>query len=318
MGLENDSQRRFLLVHEAWHIGLMDIIRGKGKNQNVFNQACDHYINLMVDAEDDKLLEFIPKGLKDKKFTGWEKEDIYNELMKNPTENGGSMSGDVMPNPDLTPEQQQQLEDAISSIVQQSAMQTRMAGGKVPDQVEKYLDELYNPRIPWERLLIKYTTATAKNNYSYQRVNKSVFAHGIILPTLFSKGLGHIAIANDSSGSVSEKEFSTYLGAIKHIKDKLKPTKMSVINFTTRITNKWEVQKHEDINKIQFRATGGTDLKPVFEHFNKKENKPKVLIVFSDLECEPITKKPDYDVIWICVNNKQAKTYFGRTIHIEA
>ena len=154
-------------------------------------------------------------------------------------------------------------------------------------------------------------------DYSYQRINKSFFPHGIILPTIFGEGLGRIAIANDTSCSVSDEEFKAYLGAIKDIKDRLNPEQIDVVTFTTHIEKTWTIREDEDISKIQFRASGGTDLYPVFNHFNQPKNKPQVLIVFSDLECTPIEKKPDFDVIWICVNNKNAHTNFGKKIHIE-
>ena len=190
-------------------------------------------------------------------------------------------------------------------------------GGKVPSDVEKYLDNLYNPRLPWEKLLLKYMSSISYEDYSYQRINKSFFPHGIILPTIFGEGLGHIAIANDTSCSVSDEEFKAYLGAIKDIKDRLNPEQIDVVNFTTHIEKTWTIREDEDISKIQFRASGGTDLYPVFDHFNQPKNKPQVLIVFSDLECTPIKKKPDFDVIWICVNNKSAEVNFGKKIHIE-
>ena len=320
-----ESERRFLLVHEAWHIGLMDIIRLGDKNPDVWNQACDHYINLMVDEQKDPLLKFIDMGLKDNKYSGWEKEDIYKDLMQNPhNQKKNKLSGDLQGNGDgkaskqqLTKEQVQELEKQISNIVQQAAMQTKMVGGKVPSDVERYLDKLYNPRLPWEKLLLKYMSSISHEDYTYQRINKSFFPHGIILPTIFGEGLGRIAIANDTSCSVSDEEFKAYLGAIKDIKDRLNPEQIDVVTFTTRIEKTWTIREDEDISKIQFRASGGTDLYPVFDHFSQPRNKPQVLIVFSDLECTPIEKKPDFDVIWICVNNKSAKTNFGKKIHIE-
>lgn len=319
----SEGERKFLLVHEAWHIGLFDIIRGKGKDHQVWNIACDHYINLMIDAQKDSSLSFIEGGCMNSKYSGWEKEDIYQDLLKkSSSEPQGALGSDLMPElGEGTPTQQEAatkaLEQQISNIVQQAAMQTKMMGGEVPPEVSSYLDKLYNPKLPWERLLVKYVSETSNDDYSYRRINKTFFPHGMILPTLYGEGLGRIAIANDSSGSVSNKEFQTYLGAIKDIKDRLNPSQIDVVNFTTRIEEQWSIQQDEDIQKIQFRSSGGTDLSPVFHHFNRPENQPEVLIVFSDLECTPITKRPAYDVIWIVVNNSGATTHFGRKIHIE-
>ena len=141
-----ESERRFLLVHEAWHIGLMDMVRLGTKDPEVWNQACDHYINLMIDEQKDPMPKFIDLGLKDPKYSGWEKEDIYNNLMQNPhNQKKNKLSGDLQSSGDedgasnkLTGEQVQELEKQISNIIQQAAMQTKMMGGKVPSDVEQY------------------------------------------------------------------------------------------------------------------------------------------------------------------------------------
>ena len=93
-----ESERRFLLVHEAWHIGLFDIIRGKGKDHQVWNIACDHYINLMIDGQKDSALSFIEGGCMNSKYADWEKEDIYQDLLKkSSSEPQGALGSDLMP-----------------------------------------------------------------------------------------------------------------------------------------------------------------------------------------------------------------------------
>lgn len=231
--------------------------------------------------------------------------------------NGNQGNNGNQPSPQQMQQQMEQLEKQISNIVQQSAMQAKMAGGHVPSDIQQYLEDLYNPKLPWDRLLLKYMDSYAPDDYSYQKVNRKFFPHGIILPTMFSEGLGRIAIANDESCSVSDEEFKTYLGAIQAIKETMNPEQMDIVAFTTCITNIFTVKQDDDIDKIKFRGHGGTDCRVVFDHFNKPENKPQVLIVFSDMESALPDKKPDYDVIWIAVNNKRFKAPFGREIHIE-
>lgn len=317
----NDAQKRFLLVHEAWHVPFMDMLRAEGKDPKQWNIACDHYNNLMIDGQKDPLLQYIPGGCKDPKYTNWEKEDIYQDIQQGKSQDpeNNPLADDLCKSDGealMTPKEKETLAKQISSMVQQAAMQTKMMGAKVPEVIQEYLDKLYNPRLPWEKLLIKYMSTLTYEDYSYQRVNKAFFPHGILLPTLCGEGLGKIAIANDTSCSVSDSEFKAYLGALKDIKDRLNPEQIDVVNFTTRIEKSWVIREDEDISKIQFRAQGGTDLQPVFQHFCVAKNKPKVLIVFSDLECAPITQRPDFDVIWICVNNASAHVNFGKLIHI--
>ena len=72
----SEGERKFLLVHEAWHIGLFDIIRGKGKDHQVWNIACDHYINLMIAAQKDSSLSFIVGVCMYGNYALWEHEGV--------------------------------------------------------------------------------------------------------------------------------------------------------------------------------------------------------------------------------------------------
>jgi predicted metal-dependent peptidase len=133
------------------------------------------------------------------------------------------------------------------------------------------------------------------------------------LPSLYSENITGLGIALDISASVSKQEFTTYITEVASIKDTLKPLTTDVLTFDTQISEIHTLGLDDSVEDIEFVGGGGTDLHPVFNYFNN--NSPTVLIVFSDLECAPIMDTPEYDVIWIIVNNPTAKTNFGIDIH---
>lgn len=341
----SDTDIRFSLLHEAWHIPFFDVIRGKGKEADTWNQACDHYNNLMIQDDKTNGVTVPDWATCNKQFRGKGKDDIYQYLLQQQQNGGGGnqnqedkLSGDLgggKPQqgdedgngdsesqnqgnqPQMSEADYQQLQKQMESMVQQSAMQAKMAGGQVPAHIQNWLEDLYNPKLPWHHILQKYMNDYSTEDYSYQKVNRKFFPHGIILPTTFSEGLGKIAIANDESCSVSNEEFKTYLGAIKDIKDKLNPESMEILAFTTQITKTFLIDRDADIDKIKFRGHGGTHIPCVFEYYEKQPVKPQVLIIFSDMESALPTRKPSFDTIWIAVNNKRFKPPFGRAIHIE-
>lgn len=326
------------------------------EDKEVWNAATNHYNNLMLKDDQKHTGVNVPDWATcDSRFKNVEKDDIYQKLLQEKmdqqqNQNGqGGGNGNSGSNPDdplandlgqggsedqqngdgnqngngnqqsqsgMTQEQMQQLKNQLENIVQQSAMQTKMAGGSVPTDIQNYLEDLYNPKLRWEQLLAKYMSSYSSDDYSYQKVNKSLFPHGIIMPTLFSEGLGKIAIANDESCSVSDEEFKTYLGAIQDIKDRMNPEQMDVVAFTTSITRQWTVTEDDDISKIKFRGHGGTHIPVVFDHFLKPENRPQVLIIFSDMESAIPQQRPPFDVIWISVNNQRFVPPFGRVVHV--
>lgn len=339
----SDNDLKFNLMHECWHLPFFDQIRAKGKDDpKVWNDACDQYINNMIRQDSGCGVKVPDSANCDSKYAGKEKDEIYEllllEAQKQNQQNQDPMSGDLggsssegdqgvdgdggqdpnQPGQSNTPGQtEQQLQEQIQNMVQQAAMQAKSAGGHVPQSVNQWMEELYNPKLNWEQLLLKYMDSFRMEDYTYQRLNRKMFPHGFLLPTLFSEGLGNIVIANDESGSVSDKEYQTYLGAIKDIKDKLNPTRIDVLNFTTKVVSHHVVEQDEDISKIQFRGCGGTHIPCVFNYIKAEKMKPQVLILFSDMESQMPTEKPPYDVIWIAVNDAKFKPPFGKAIHVK-
>ena len=340
---KTDQQWNFR--HTAWHIIGFDEVRVGDREEKEWNTACDLWINNML--TDDKGFD-IPRpadAAYDPMFRNWEKEDIYQYLLQNQDKqeemDQDSMAGDCgggqQPESDGDGEGQdngngddnqdgnqpsqgqsrEQLEQDIQNMIAQAAIQAKQAGNQVPSSVEQYLDELYNPKLPWNKLLMKYMTSYNTYDYSYTRIHKKFFPHGIIMPSMYSEGLGPVITANDQSGSVSDKEYEIYLGAIKAIHDDFNPEYIRCLGFTTDVNNDTTIAQDDDFNKLKFRASGGTDIPCVFDYIKANNIKPEVLIIFSDMESRIPTEKPPYDVIWISVGNPHFKAPFGRTIHVE-
>lgn len=335
----NKNDQQWNLRHLAWHVHGFDELRVGDKDAKRWNMACDLWINGMLTDDTSFNVNRPQDAVYDSRFKGMEKEEIYKYLEDNQQEEqkqeqkqdpmggdcgqgepdqDGDQEGDGQGQSEGQQQQRQQLEQEISNMVQQAAMQAKQAGGKVPNTVEEYLEELYNPKLPWNKLLARYMTAHNTYDYSYKRINKKFFAHGFLMPSMYSEGLGPVYIATDESCSVSDKDLELYLGAIKAIKDEMNPESMTVMGFTTQVDHTHVINQDEDIDKIKFRVHGGTHIPAVFDYIKEHNHKPQVLIVFSDMESAFPQQKPDYDVIWICVGNPRWTPPFGRVVYVES
>jgi predicted metal-dependent peptidase len=132
------------------------------------------------------------------------------------------------------------------------------------------------------------------------------------LPSLCSEGAGVIACARDTSGSVSENDLLVFATEMNYIKQLLNPELMWVVDFDTKIHTIFVLDECTPIDLLKCTGRGGTDLQPVFTHF--KANKPEVLIIFSDLECNEIADDPGYPVIWIRTPGYGFTPKFGKLI----
>lgn len=101
----------------------------------------------------------------------------------------------------------------------------------------------------------------------------------------------------------------------KYIKERFNPEKLTILQFDTKV-QKIDVYTSMDyFNYLDVIGRGGTHLECVREYIN--EHKPTAAVVFSDLHCPKMHHLDnDIPVIWIVLNNKDAKVNFGKMVHI--
>lgn len=345
----SENDRQWWLRHEVWHAIGMDEVRVGDKDPERWNLACDLWINNMLASDSGFDVRMPDDAVYMKEVDGMSKDQIYEMLEQNPNKEkqqqnkndptAGDCGGGQQPDqnqgnsaPDNSdgddnndsgnnPSQSRdngKLEKELQNLVAQAAIQAKQAGAPVPPSVEQYLEELYNPKLNWNKILQRYMTSYDTHDYSYARFNKKMLPHGFILPTMYSEGMGPVMFATDESCSVTDEEFKNYVGAITNVKTRFNPERVDVLAFTTRVERMVTIEKDEEIEKqLNFRGHGGTHIPAVFDYIEQNKLKPQVLIVFSDMESALPTVKPNFDTIWISVNNRRFKAPFGRSIYIE-
>lgn len=311
---QNPLQKIGLLAHEAWHVAFQHVMphRVGKRDLKVFNEAADHAINLMLLDQGYHL----PKGgLADSAYRDMSAEEIYEILIKDPKKRDPNFKPDFSTTgANQSPAQQAASQAAVTSTLVRAATAAKMAGaqaGEIPGGILIALDELLYPKLPWSVLLEEFFNGIAEEDYSYAKPNRK-YLPDLIMPTLYSEGMGTVACAVDTSGSVSDHDFLSFITEMQCVKDTLMPEEMYVVDFDTKINNVHKIVDDTSLKTMAFTGRGGTDLRPVFDHF--KKNPPQVLVIFSDLECRAINEKPDYPVLWIRTPGNGHAPTFGRLI----
>lgn len=307
MSLDREEQV-FLLVHESMHVAYIHMDRLQTRDQRIFNMAADYVINLQLVERGFKM----PKeGLIDAQFKGMSTEQVYQYLLQNPPQEGD------LPMEDLVPaDAPGELVEAVNDILIRAAMQSKMANekpGSIPQELEVFINSLTNPKLPWHQILMKYVNSTNKEDYSWQRPNRR-FMPDMYLPSLYSESLGHIAVAVDTSGSVSGEEFTQFISELHSIIKSVKPKEITLIDFDTSIKEVHKVKSVQELSKIRFKGRGGTCVRDLINWVNAA--KPTVTLVFTDGEFynSSDTKLP---LVWLIHNNKRFKSKYGKTIHYD-
>lgn len=318
------DERIGLVFHETGHV-IFDHVRRRGdRDPYLYNIAGDHVINITGSKSG---FVFPDGAVMDMKYDGWSTEQIYDDLLEDPPDPSQAnimmdvvdASTDSANDADEAPGGSQgssEIDNDIDDLLVRAVMAAHAAdqAGSVPADIQRYVDNLINPRIPWDSVLRRYMTSFEKRKFNYKLVNRRYFP-GVIMPKRKNKALGNIAWGIDASASVTDEEFSTYIAGAQAVMKKYNPEEMTVIQFTTHITKIDVVNTLHELKNIEFYGRGGTNVTQVLDW--AKVNKPMVLIIFSDGEFSTPNINPMVPVVWLIHNNKNFTAPYGKVIHFD-
>lgn len=327
----NKEEQVFLLLHEVGHVIFSHMTRRGARDPRVWNYAGDYVINAMLIERGFKMPE---GGLYDKRFNEMSTDQVYDILIKeNPKtedrhmdilEGGSAGTGDDKKGGSGPAQSDVEkaaaaadLQNKIEDILVRAAVQSRMQGdkpGTIPGSIQIFLDKLLNPKLPWQSILRKYMNNMNKVDYSWRRPNRRYFPDHH-LPSLYSEALVDIAVAVDTSGSVSDKEFHRFVSEVGSIFKSHKPKKITLIQFDTSLKAINEVRSLDELKALKFTGRGGTIIKPVIDWVH--ENKPQLMMIFSDGGFNHYNQPVKSPLLWMIHNNHKFAAPYGKVIHYE-
>lgn len=280
------SENMFLVAHEVMHCAFSHITRRFDRDPQLWNMATDYVINAtLVEAG----LEMPKIGLHDSKYLGWSADDVYQDLLQNdvnPQETldhhagdpafpgqdkdgegkpkkgengdtkgkGGTENGDGS---NLSEEDLKELEEEWKNNLVEAA--TAVGAGNVPASIQRMIDDLLNPKLSWREFLEITLQSCIRNDYTWMRPNKRTFGDGITIPSMDMDDHIQIAIAIDTSGSVTPDMLVDFLSEVKGIMDSFSSYDIHIACFDTEVYNPQTFNEEEDILNYEMQGFGGTD-----------------------------------------------------------
>lgn len=301
-----------LLKHEVLHLVLDHLTSTKadGKNPYVANIAQDCTINQYIKElpEGGVTLDALNKQLK-QNMLPFQTSDYYYEFLKAHVQkmlaNGVTTTDDhgtPIPGTDLDV-----IAKGAVKRVTQSAV--NKAAGNVPEFVIKALDQLNDSKLPWKALLRNaiMTQVSRKTMNTTKKINRR-FA--LPVPGKKQKRTMTLGVCVDSSGSVSDAQFTEFLSEVKSIAKQI--TKTYLIHADC------EVQAVEDLSKtkleVKRKGNGGTAYQPAITKC--KELGCTMIVYFGDFDCADKPQNPGVPFIWVGVGSQEAPGKFGKVIRL--
>ncbi len=209
-----------------------------------------------------------------------------------------------------------QARSALEHTWQQHAVaaaQQAAAAGKLSAAMARLVDTWLQPRLPWRMLLAHYCFESARTDYNTLRPSRR--EGDLILPSLKSPH-SDMAIALDTSGSISDAEIDEFIAEISAIKGTL-PVRIMLFACDACLAegSPWVFEPWEAFTRPQHvNGGGGTRFWPVFDWIDQQGLRPDVLVYFTDAIGDFPRQAPDYPVLWL-VKGKQPVPW-GRRIQL--
>lgn len=319
---KNTKERAFTLAHEILHVIFRHPYRlrlymdlGVGPDLKPFskfkaNKAMDYVIN---DTLIHDKVGLPPDGvLINPQFTRtmtW--DEVYEKL---PDDDDEKQWDEHVPG-----DPSQSLSDADIQRAVASAANTAKNMGKMPGSMQRLVDEILEPEIPWEEHLTRvFSMVAARDSNTWVRPNRRRLAvpPHIYMPGRAGFATGPVVIGVDTSGSISDKEMSVYLGAIQNLFATLPPESVHVM-FTDHIVQ--EVVEVYDISEIgelrnKAKGGGGTDMTAIYRKIDELGLQPSTCVILTD-GYTPFGEPQAYPTLW-CITS-EVKAEHGETIHVK-
>ena len=328
----------FLFGHEVLHCVYDHFGRRGNRDPQLWNIANDYCVN--GDLKKHRVGEFITSVpcLYDSKFEGKSSEEIYDYLYENAEKismddlldrvidehmdgddegNGGGGDGEdgkdgKSKRPKLSKEEREKIKDEIKEAML-SAAQTCDAGN-LPGGVKRLIQNLTEPKMDWRELLRMQLESTIKSDYTWLRSSRKGWHVDAVMPGMKTTDAIDIAVAIDTSGSISDKQARDFLAEIRGIMESFEAYRIHLFTFDTQVYNpqQFDSDNLENIEDYDIQGCGGTDFEAIFEYLKSADIEPKKLVVFTDGYPFGSWGDPNYcDTVWIIHGNKTPDPPFG-------
>jgi predicted metal-dependent peptidase len=323
----------FLFGHEVLHCVYDHFGRRGDRDPQLWNIANDYCVN--ADLKKHRVGDFITSVpcLYDSKYENKSSEEIYDILYENAEkldmnslldkmidehmDGEGEGDGDdgeegKGKRPKLSAEERAKIKDEIKEAML-SAAQTCDAGN-LPAGVKRLINQLTEPQMNWRELLRMQLESTIKSDYTWLRTSRKGWHLDAIMPGMKTTDAIDIAVAIDTSGSISTAQCKDFLSEIQGIMEAFDSYRIHVFTFDTETYNpqQYNSDNLEDITEYNIQGGGGTDFDAIFRYLKSAEIEPKKLVVFTDGYPFGSWGDSNYcDTCWIIHGDRNPSPPFG-------
>jgi len=208
------------------------------------------------------------------------------------------------------------LKDIWERRLVESAMTARALGrGDCPGDILRAVERVKATRIDWRREMADFVKSAVAQRNDWSRSSRRHAWQPVIYPRRRADDIGLTVFVRDTSGSIGGPEMNAFSAMIS---DCMAETNCPAVVIDCDDVVQQEVRL-EPGDEVPLTAAGGggTDFRPPFlrvQELVDEGERISGLVYLTDLY-GPEPETADIPVLWLCVNERKAKT--GTTVQME-
>ena len=327
----SDAGLRFLVLHESYHKLYRHLTTWRHlymEDPELANNSADYVINIkIVDDNRDGFAVMPEVGLLSDRFRGMDTAQVFN-ILKEGGEGQGQGQGqgqrgfdqhDWEGAQELSEQEQRDLARDVDEAIRQGAL----IAGKLGTGGDRVLAELLKPQVDWREVMRDFisTTCSGSDYSTWQRPNRRYISAGVYMPSGISESIEGVVVAGDTSGSIGQAGLSVIISEAKSCFDTVHPDWVRMLYWDTEVCadEKYEQQDLDDFaNTTKPAGGGGTNVECVPQYMTDRSIKAQAAIVITDGYLGGSWGNWDCPVLWVIIDNKNAKPNTGVVIHVNS
>jgi predicted metal-dependent peptidase len=314
-----------VVAHEVLHVLLGHADRRGDRDPELWNIAADHAVNLLLR---DQGFALPAGGLEDASFRGLTSEAIYDRLLERQRERAAAGKDDetgaagrpsarlpdsrdlLDPNDlraaDLRDDDAPDAENRRLIRRQLLGEMRRALHGTTSGFFADEIELAREGRIDWRLLLRRFLFDRVRSDWRSYPYSKRWIHRGLYMPSVGIESPGHLVIAIDTSGSVSNRSLAQTFAEVRALRDVF-PCELTVIQCDAAIQQieHYAAEDGTSVPAIQSaQGRGGTDFRPVFDWLgNEAVTAHVALLYFTDGYGRFPQGPPPWPTIWLVENS---------------
>ncbi|MFN5117817.1 MAG: DUF2201 family putative metallopeptidase [Cyanobacteriota bacterium] len=193
---------------------------------------------------------------------------------------------------DLTDDEIKEMIDTIDRGIQEAGLLAGLSGVKLPRAIQ----ELLEPEVKWEDVVQDFflTHTRGSTDYTFSKFNRRRIIDEMYRPSTYKDRLSKVALAIDTSGSISQHEINRVTSLVVMLCEQCPPEELSVLWWDTQVHGRQDFTEGAFANlrsALKPMGFGGTRVGCVSEFMLANNMDADCLIIFTDGYLE-------YDIRW--------------------